>query len=38
MGVFQTCNYALMAGLRALAGRLQDSISRPSAPFWSAAA
>jgi cyanate permease len=38
MGVFQTCNYALMAGLPAVAGRLQDWTGGPAAPFYFAAA
>jgi predicted MFS family arabinose efflux permease len=38
MGVFQTCNYALMAGLPVLAGRLQDIAGGPAAPFYFAAA
>jgi hypothetical protein len=37
-GVFQTCNYALMAGLPAVAGRLQDWDEGVAAPFYFAAA
>jgi hypothetical protein len=38
MGVFQTCNYALMAGLPALAGRLQDIVGSPTGPLYFATA